>query len=225
MPRSCSARRTRLAVAREVAASAAMSFCVSGDRSSRRGPAVEIGQLENSTEHTGLRRHEDCFEQSVAGPANALCEQVDEDLVHLRVLATESLEVVSGDRERLAGFDCRDGRRAGHRIDQGELAEGRAGTVDRDHDAVSVLCDDTCGEVPLHDEVKAVGGVPAVKDDFAAAERASASERHEPSKLGLRQGGKELRVDHGRTVTVVTLGVSRLRRRWKCAEPWLVSWV
>src|SRR6266540_1026244 len=130
VPRFSSARRTRLAVARDVAASPAMSSCVSG----MRVPGADW------PEHARLSRYEERLEQAVARAPDARCEQANEHLVHLWVLAAHSVEVVSIDRERLASFDGCDSRRAQcTHVHEGKLAARLAGTVDRDRHRVSEL--------------------------------------------------------------------------------------
>ena len=175
-----------------------MSSCVSGIGVPRGRAAVQLDEIEEPSEHAGLGGDEERLEQAAGGVTDARREQAHEHFVHLGKPAADAVEVLAADRQRLAGLDRRDRRRARRRrVHERELAEGLARAVDRDRHRLSALRHDPRGEAPLDDEMEAVARVAAVEDDLAASERPPPSDRHEPAELRLGQAAEELGVDHG----------------------------
>ena len=154
-------------------------FLCERDEGVGRGFAVELHQLAESPEDPGLGRYEERLEQAVARASEARCEQANEHLVHLRVLAAHSAEVVPVDRKRLAGFHgCDRSRARGARVHESELAECLAGTVDRDRQRVELRGDAGC-KASLHDQMEAVGRISPMEDDLTTVEPASPGDRYE----------------------------------------------
>jgi hypothetical protein len=163
----------------------------------RRPVAEQRHELAEPPQHARLRALEQRLGQEAARPPQPLGEQPREHVVHLRVLLTQSGEVVPVDRVGLSRRERRDGRRAGlSGLEQGELAEGVARPEHGHRDRVSERRLEARGEVAANDEVKRVGRIAAMEHDLVPGEPTTSADADEAAKLRLRKIPEQLAAEH-----------------------------